>query len=102
MAEGNHSAEPFDEETNHKQLVWEEFLAKAVEAGNKAIDWLELADYDDDETISDSELEDIYNERWKTTGDVVVSAYNFLWPEIESLAVKLGVPFEPEIFHLES
>ena len=102
MTAGNYSAQPFDEGTNHKQLVWEEFLAKAIEAGNKAIEWLELEDYDDDETISDSELEEIYNERWQTTGDVVVSAYNFLWPEIESLAVKLGVPFEPEIFQLES
>lgn len=102
MAEGNNTSEPFDDETRHKQLIWEEFLAQAVEAGNKAVDWLELADYDDDETVTDSELERIYNERWETTGDVVVSAYNFLWPEIESLAVKLGVPFEPEIFHLES
>lgn len=102
MAKGNNTSEPFDEETYHKQLVWEDFLARSVEAGNKAIDWLELADYDDDETITEAKLEEIYNERWQTTGDVVVSTYNFLWPEIESLAVKLGVPFEPEIFDLES
>lgn len=102
MAEGNYTSEPFDDETYHKQLVWENFLAKAVEAGNKAVDWLELADYADDEKVTEAELADIYDERWQSTGDVVVAAYNFLWPEIEALAIKLGVPFEPEIFDLES
>ena len=101
MAEGKYTPEPFDDETYHKQLVWEGFLTKAVEAGNKAVDWLELADYADDEKITESELADIYDERWQSTGDIVVAAYNFLWPEIESLAIKLGVPFEPEIFDLE-
>jgi len=96
MAEGNYSSEPFDDETNHKQLVWEDFLARSVEAGNKAIEWLELEDYADDE-LTDDELEEIYSERWQSTGDVVISAFNFLWPEIESLAIKLGVPFQPEI-----
>lgn len=102
MAKGSNSPEPFDEETYHKQQVWEGFLSKAVEAGNKAIDWFELADYVDDETVSESKLEQVYNERWQSAGDIVVAAYNFLWPEIESLAVKLGVPFEPEIFDIES
>lgn len=96
MAEGNYSSEPFDDETSHKQRIWEEFLTRSVEAGNKAIEWLELEDYSDDE-LSDDELEEIYTHRWQSTGDVVISAYNFLWPEIESLAIKLGVPFEPEV-----
>ena len=46
MAKGNYSPEPFDEETNHRQLVWEEFLVRSVEAANKAIEWLELAEYE--------------------------------------------------------
>ena len=100
MAEGNYSSEPFDEETSHKQRLWEEFLAQAVEAGNKAIDWLELQDYADQD-IPDGELERIYNERWASTGDVVIAAFNFLWPEIEGLAIKLGVPFEPEISEID-
>lgn len=101
MAEGNHPSEPFDEETLHKQRIWEEFLSQAVEAGNKAIDWLELADYSGDSEVSDEELEEVYNSRWQSTGDVVIAAYNFLWPEIESLAIKLGVPFQPEIGEID-
>ena len=96
MAKGSYSPEPFDEETAHKQLIWEEFLTRSVEAGNKAIEWLELEDYLDQD-VSDDELEAVYAERWETTGDVVIAAFNFLWPEIESLAIKLGVPFEPEV-----
>lgn len=100
MAKGNYSPEPFDEETAHKQLVWEEFLGRSVDAANKAIQWLELDDYVDRD-VSDDELEAVYAERWETTGDVVIAAYNFLWPEIESLAIKLGVPFQPEIGEIE-
>lgn len=96
MAEGNYSPEPFDEETSFKQRVWEEFLTRSVEAANRCIEWFELKDYADDE-LSEDQLEEVYNERWQSTGDVVISCFNFLWPEIESLAIKLGVPFEPEI-----
>lgn len=96
MAEGNYSPEPFDDETSHKQRIWEEFLVRSVEAGNRAIEWLELEDFADDQ-LTDSQLEEIYNERWQSTGDVVITCFNFLWPEIESLAIKLGVPFEPEV-----
>lgn len=96
MGEGYYSSEPFDEETRHKQSVWEEFRARSVDAANKCIEWLELQDIDPSE-YHDSEIEQIYNERWSSTGDIVVSVLNFMWPEIESLAVKLGVPFEPEI-----
>ena len=99
MAKGEYSSEPFDEDTYHKQLVWEEFLERAVEAGNKAIEWLELEDYAE-EMVAESVIEEVYNERWASTGDVVMSAYNFLWPEIESLAIKLGVPFQPEIMEI--
>lgn len=99
MAEGDYSSEPFDEETYHRQLVWEEFLQRAVEAGNKAIDYLELDDYAG-EMVAESVLEEVYNERWQSTGDIVMAAYNFLWPEIESLAIKLGVPFQPEIMEI--
>jgi hypothetical protein len=100
MAKGNYTSEPFDDETYHKQLVWEQFLQDAVEAGNKAIEWFDLADYSE-EMVSESELEEVYNERWQSTGDVVVAAYNFLWPEIEALAIKLGVPFQPEIGEID-
>jgi hypothetical protein len=99
MAKGKDSSEPFDEDTYHKQLVWEEFLQRAVEAGNKAIDWFDLADYAE-EMVAESVIEEVYNERWNSTGDVVMAAFNFLWPEIESLAIKLGVPFEPEIMEI--
>ena len=99
MAEGDYSSEPFDEETYHRQLVWEEFLQRAVEAGNKAIDYLELDDYAG-EMVAESVLEEVYNERWQSTGDIVMAAYNFLWPEIESLAIKLGVPFQPKIMEI--
>jgi len=101
MAKGNHSPEPFDEDTYHRQLVWEEFLQRAVDAGNKAIEWFELADYADDGLISESELEEIFNDRWSSTGNVVIAAYNFLWPEIEAMATKLGVPFQPEIMEID-
>lgn len=101
MAEGNYSPEPFDEETQHKQLLWESFSTKAVEAANKAIEHLELADYADDETVTEQQLAEIYDERWQSAANIVVDAYNFIWPEIESLAIKLGVPFEPEVFDIE-
>lgn len=100
MGEGQYSSEPFDDETRHKQLVWNEFLVQSVEAANKAIEWLELSDLDH-ELLSDSDIEAKYNERWKSTGDVVISILNFVWPEIESLATKLGVPFEPEIGEID-
>jgi hypothetical protein len=101
MAKGNYSPEPFDEETNHRQLVWEEFLVRSVEAANKAIEWLELAEYEDETGISDDEIQEIYEQRWESTGTIVTDAFNFLWPEIESLAIKLGVPFEPEISEID-
>lgn len=97
MAKGNHSPEPFSDETRHKQAVWEEFLERAVNAGNQAIGWLECDDLEGDESISEDEFGQIYLARWESTGDVVMAVLNFLWPEIESMAVKLGVPFEPEI-----
>lgn len=100
MAEGNYTSEPFDEETYHKQLVWEEFLQRAVEAGNQAIGWLELEDYAE-KMVAESTLEEVYNERWASAGDIVMAAYNFLWPEVESLAIKLGVPFQPEIMEID-
>lgn len=100
MAKGKDSPEPFDEDTYHRQLVWEEFLQRAVEAGNRAIEYLNLEDYSDD-MVAESVLEEVYNERWQSAGDIVIAAYNFLWPEIESLAIKLGVPFEPEIMEID-
>ena len=75
MAKGEYSSEPFDEDTYHRQLVWEEFLERAVDAGNKAIEWFELEDLTD-RLVSESELEEIYNEHWRTTGDVIVAASN--------------------------
>lgn len=101
MAEGRDPEESFDEDAEHRLLVWQEFLLRAVDAGNKAIEWLSLEDIDT-ESLSDSEVEDLYNERWSSTGDVVVAAYNFLWPEIESMVIKLGVPFLPEIAELHN
>lgn len=101
MAKGEYSSEPFDEDTYHRQLVWEEFLERAVDAGNKAIEWFELEDCTD-QLLSEREIENIYNERWSTTGDIIVAAYNFLWPEIESMATKLGVPFQPEIMEIDN
>lgn len=99
MATGDYSEEPFSEDTHHKQLVWEEFLQRAVEAGNMAMNYLDLVDVDC-ENLTDDEFEAVYHSRWESTGDIVVAAYNFLWPEIEALAMKLGVPFQPEIIEL--
>lgn len=96
MAERDDPEESFSEESAHKLALWEEFLVRAVEAGNKAISYLELEDTDI-ESMSDDELEDEYSKRWAGAGEIVVEAYNFLWPEIEALAMKLGVPFLPEI-----
>lgn len=101
MAKGNHSPEPFSEETRHRQAIWEEFLERAVDAGNNAIAWLDLDDIAEQEGISESELEEEYLNRWQSTGDVVITVLNFIWPEIESLAVKLGVPFQPEIGEID-
>jgi len=101
VAEGRDPEESFDESAEHRLLVWQEFLLRAVEAGNKAIEWLSLEDIDT-ESLSDSEIENLYEQRWSSTGDVVVSAYNFLWPEIESMVIKLGVPFLPEIEELHN
>ena len=100
MAEGHYSEEPFSEETHHRQLIWEEFLQRAVEAGNQAMDYLDLVDVES-ENLTDDEFEAIYHSRWQSTGDIVVTTYNFLWPEIEALAMKLGVPFQPEILELD-
>lgn len=99
MATGDYSQEPFDDQTWHKQRIWEEFCIRAVEVGNKAIEYFDLADLDED--LGDDEVNAIYEYRWASTGDVIVSAYNFLWPEIEALATKLGVPFQPEIGEID-
>lgn len=101
MATGDYSEEPFSEETIHKQLIWEEFLQRAVDAGNNAMDWLDMVDVES-EKLSDDEFEAVYHSRWESTGDIITAAYNFLWPEIEALAMKLGVPFQPEIMELHS
>ena len=100
MGEGSYSSEPFDEETRHKQAIWEEFKFRSVEAANKSIEWLELQDIDPGKYDFD-QIEAIYRERWGSTGDVVISVLNFVWPEIESMAVKLGIPFEPEISEID-
>lgn len=100
MAEGyNPEGTSWSEAERHKVLLWEDFCAKAVEAGNKAIEYLELADLEDE--YSDEELDEIYSARWEHPGLIVEAAYNFLWPEIEGLAIKLGVPFIPEIASLD-
>ena len=91
--------EDWDEEKYHKSSLWEDFCIKAVEAGNKAIEYLELGDVEGE--YSDDELDEIYSARWEHPGLIVEAAYNFLWPEIEGLAIKLGVPFIPEIASLD-
>lgn len=96
MAEGyNQEGSGWDEEKHHKARIWEEFCKRATEAGNRAIEYLELGDVDGE--YSDDELDEIYTARWDGPGIVVEAAYNFLWPEVEALAIKLGVPFLPEI-----
>lgn len=87
--------ETWDESERHKILLWEDFCSRAVEAGNKAIEYFELADVKDE--YSDAELDEIYSARWESPGVIIEAAYNFLWSEIEGLAIKLGVPFLPEI-----
>lgn len=99
MATGDHTPGPLNEEAWHRQLIWEEFCHRATEVGNKAIEYFDLADLDDD--LDEEEVTAIYEYRWASTGDVIVAAYNFLWPEIESLAIKLGVPFQPEIGEID-
>ena len=51
---------------------------------------------------SDAELDEIYSARWESAGVIIEAAYNFLWEEVESLAIKLGVPFLPEIADLDN
>lgn len=94
MAEG-YDPEEQTEEQRHKANLWEEFCVRAVDAGNRAIEYLELGDVEGE--YSDDELDEIYLARWESSGLIVESAYNFLWPEIEALAIKLGIPFVPEI-----
>ena len=99
MAEGyDQEDEEWTDEQHHKLSLWEEFCATAVAAGNKAIEYLELGDVEGE--YSDEELDEIYTARWENSGIIVEAAYNFLWPEIEALAIKLGVPFLPEISEL--
>lgn len=100
MGERNDPSEQNEDEINHKDLIWKEFTVRAVEAANKAIEWLELEDIDR-ETCSEARMEEIYHYRWESTGDIVTSVLNFVWPEIESLAIKLGVPFLPEIGEID-
>lgn len=96
MAEGYDSeAESWGEEKYHKARIWEDFCRRATEAGNRAIEYLELGDVEGE--YSDDELDEIYTARFESPGVIIEAAYNFLWPEIEGLAIKLGVPFLPEI-----
>jgi len=94
MAE-RHDPEEQTEEQRHKIRLWEDFCARAVEAGNRAIEYLELGDVDGD--YSDEELDEIYLARWESSGVIIESVFNHLWPEIEGLAIKLGVPFVSEV-----
>ena len=94
MAEG-HYPEDEAEDKRHRLKIWEEFCERAVDAGNRAIEFFELGDVEDE--YGDAELNEIYLARWESSGVIVEAAYNFIWPEIESLAIKLGVPFIPEI-----
>lgn len=100
MAEGHDpQAESGREAKHHKILIWEEFCQRATTAGNKAIEYLELGDVQDE--YSDDELNEIYTARWESPGVVVEATLNLLWPEIEALAIKLGVPFLPEIASID-
>lgn len=96
MAERHDPEESYgDQSERHKILLWEDFCSRAVEAGNRAIEYLELGDIKDE--YGEDALDEIYLSRWESAGAIVEAAYNMLWPEIETLAIKLGVPFIPEI-----
>jgi hypothetical protein len=100
MAEG-HNQEGPTEDQHHKLLVWEEFCKNAVAAGNRAIEYLELGDVEPDE-YDDAALDEIYAARWESAGVIVESVLNHVWEEVESLAIKLGVPFLPEIAEIKN
>jgi hypothetical protein len=77
-----------------------------MQQANNAEKWLNL-----DDLISDDDAEEYVvdedtvleeqEKRWHCSKCVVRDILNHIWPEIESLAIKLGVPFQPEIMYLD-
>lgn len=95
MAERPNTEGPTEDES-HRLLIWEDFCKNIVNSGNKAIEYLELGDIEPDE-YDDTALDEIYAARWESAGVIVEAVLNFVWAEVEGLAIKLGVPFLPEI-----
>jgi hypothetical protein len=100
MAERHDSEGPTEDEA-HRLRIWEEFCKNAVSAGNKAIEYLELGDIAPDE-YDDTALDEIYAARWESSGVIVEAVLNHVWSEVEGLAIKLGVPFLPEIAEIHN
>ena len=103
MGTGQHSSEQSPKD--HKLEIWTQFCDRFMQQANFAEGWLNLDDLisaDDPEEYSvgeDTVLEE-QEKRWHCSKCVVRDILNYVWPEIEGLAIKLGVPFEPEIMYI--
>lgn len=105
MGKGQHpSAEgPAD----HRLEIWDQFCERFMRQANAAESWLNLDDLVDQSgdgeqyVVDDDSVIEQQEKRWHCSKCVVRDVLNYVWPEIESLAIKLGVPFQPEIMYLD-
>jgi hypothetical protein len=87
-------------EANYKADVFDQFCERFDAKVREAERYLACEDFFDENgepTIPEEEIWDIEAERHHCNVCIMREVLYILWPEIESLAIKLGVPFKSEI-----
>lgn len=99
--------------SDHRLELWEQFCERFIRASKEAQKWLDCSDLEKDgpdgttyvdehgDSIDEDEYWDIQAERMHCSTCIVRDVLNFVWPEVESLAIKLGVPFKPDIMSMD-
>ncbi len=99
--------------SDHRLELWDQFCVRFIRASKEAQEWLDCKDLekegpegtffvnDDGEVITEDEQWEIQSDRMHCSTCIIRDVLNFVWPEVESLALKLGVPFKPDISSID-
>lgn len=88
-------------EAKHRHEIFLQFCNRFTQKIREAEDYLELEDLVDEDTddyiVTAEELFEEQSKRWHCGKCILRDAMEHIWPEIESLAIKLGVPYESQM-----
>lgn len=91
-------------EAKHRHEIFLQFCNRFTQKVKEAEEYLELVDLIDESTddyiVTADELFEEQSQRWHCGKCILRDALEHIWPEIESLAIKLGVPYESQMIDL--